>query len=80
MASPTFRQSLHAFPNITDIAASLKTVVVKIIEIDIAMQEEWENADFMKGLKAEGIHISFLSSPCVLTSFVRNETGRHHIM
>jgi hypothetical protein len=34
----------------------------------------------MKGLKAEGIHISFLSNPCVITSFAKNETGRHHIM
>jgi hypothetical protein len=34
----------------------------------------------MKGLKAEGIHISFLSNPCVISSFPKNETGRHHIM
>jgi len=80
MASPAFRHAFGRFPNITDIAGSLKTVVVKIIEIDIAKQEEWENTDFMIRLKVEGIHISCLSSPCVLTSFVRNETGRHQIM
>ena len=80
MASPAFRHAFSNFPNITDIAGSLKTVVVKIIEIDIAKHVEWENTDFMKGLKAEGIHISFLSNPCVITSFAKNETGRHHIM
>ena len=80
MASPAFRHAFSNFPNITDIAGSLKTVVVKIIEIDIAKHVEWENTDFMKGLKAEGIHISFLSNPCVITSFPKNETGRHHIM
>ena len=80
MASPAFRHAFSNFPNITDIAGCLKTVVVKIIEIDIAKHVEWENTDFMKGLKAEGIHISFLSNPCVITSFAKNETGRHHIM
>jgi len=80
MASPAFRHAFSSFLNITDIAGCLKTVVVKIIEIDIAKHVEWENTDFMKGLKAEGIHISFLSNPCVITSFAKNETGRHHIM
>ena len=80
MASPAFRHAFDYFPNITDIAGCLKTVVVKIIEINISKHVEWENTDFMKGLKAEGIHISFLSNPCVITSFPKNETGRHHIM
>ena len=80
MASPAFRHAFDLFPDTTNIPAILKRIVVKIIEPDVDKHSEWENTDFMKGLKAEGINISFLSCPCVLTCFARNETGRHHIM
>ena len=80
MASPAFRHAFERFKNIEDIPASLKSIVVKIIELDAKKKMDWERSEFWQGLKAESISISFLSSPCVLETRARNSSGRYHIM
>ena len=80
MASPDFRHAFSRFENTDDVAESLKTVVVKIIELDTSRKKVWQESDFWKGLVAEGISISFLTSPCVLEAKEPNSAGCHHII
>jgi hypothetical protein len=53
---------------------------VKIIELESSKKRVWQESDFWKGLLAEGISISFLSSPSALEAKKPNPAGCHHIM
>ena len=71
--------AVSRFENTDGVAECLKSVVVKIIELQRSKKKVWQESDFWKGLLAEGISISFLSSPCVLEAKEPNSAGCHHI-
>ena len=80
MASPGFRHAFSRFKNTDDVTESLKSVVLKIIELESSKTKLWEESELWKGLMAEGISISFLSSPCVLEAREPNSAGCYHIL
>ena len=80
MASGCFKQAFDFFKDFKQVKESLKSVVVKVIELDNDKKKLWQEGEFWQGLVAENISISFLSSPCVLEARAPNSAEQYHLL
>ena len=76
MSNPNFKLAFAQYPGAMEPGKCLAKTVIKIIDLQHEKDTKWKESTFWKQCEAEGIQISFLSNPCVLTTVPNAKNGQ----